>query len=247
MFVSSLRSDIARLLGAGNTQAAIARELGIAHATVGYHMRRLAEPVSARVPAAPVPEGATRMHGTREQVAALIAAGHTRREIARLLGLTKQTISYHARRLGAGIDERFARRYDWEMIQRYYDAGHSARECCTAFGCSSASWHEAMRRGALVTRPVAKSLDEILVAGRACNRSYLKHRLIQAGLKQDRCEDCGLETWRDKPLSLSLHHVNGVRDDNRLENLRLLCPNCHSQTPNFAGRLRRAVTASALP
>jgi DNA-binding CsgD family transcriptional regulator len=228
------------LLSAGNSQAAIARELGVAHATVGYHLRRLAEPDSGPAPAAPMPDGATRVHETRRRVAALLEAGHTRREIARLLGVTKQTVSYHARRLGAGIDERFARRYDWELIQRYYDAGHSARDCCAAFGCSSASWHEAMRRGALVTRPVAKSLDEILVAGRACNRGYLKQRLIQADLKQNCCEDCGLVTWRDKPLSLSLHHVNGVRDDNRLENLRLLCPNCHSQTPNFAGRLRRA-------
>jgi DNA-binding CsgD family transcriptional regulator len=234
------------LVTAGNSQAAIARELGIAHATVGYHVRRLAEPVSPLSPAAPVPDGASRMHDTRQRVAALIEAGHTRREIARLLGLTKQTVSYHARRMGAGVDERFARRYDWELIQRYYDAGHTVRECCAAFGCSSASWHEATRRGALVTRPLAKSLDEILVAGRASNRGYLKQRLIQAGLKQDRCEDCGLVTWRDKPLSLSLHHVNGVRDDNRLENLRLLCPNCHSQTPNFAGRLRRAATAPPL-
>jgi DNA-binding CsgD family transcriptional regulator len=244
--VSSLRADIAALLSTGHSQAAIARELSIAHATVGYHVRRLAEPVSTPPPAAPVPAGATRMHDTRHRVAALIDAGHTRREIARMLGLTKQTVSYHARRLGAGIDERFARRYDWELIQRYYDAGHTVRECCAAFGCSSASWHSAMRRGTLVTRPRAKSLDEILVEGRACNRGYLKQRLIQAGLKQDRCEDCGLVTWRDKPLSLSLHHVNGVRDDNRLENLRLLCPNCHSQTSNFAGRRRRAATAPAL-
>ena len=47
---------------------------------------------------------------------------------------------------------------------------------------------------------------------------------------------CGLTSWRGKPLALALHHINGDRLDNRLENLALLCPNCHSQTDNFSGR-----------
>jgi 5-methylcytosine-specific restriction endonuclease McrA len=61
---------------------------------------------------------------------------------------------------------------------------------------------------------------------------------VAAGLKDERCERCGLTDWRGQPLSLALHHVNGDGADNRLENLQLLCPNCHSQTPNFAGRNR---------
>jgi 5-methylcytosine-specific restriction endonuclease McrA len=64
----------------------------------------------------------------------------------------------------------------------------------------------------------------------------LKRRLIKLGLKADRCEICGISAWRGAPLSLALHHVNGDGRDNRLENLQLLCPNCHSQTDNFAGR-----------
>jgi hypothetical protein len=45
-----------------------------------------------------------------------------------------------------------------------------------------------------------------------------------------------MNRWRERPLSLCLHHVNGERHDNRLENLVLLCPNCHSQTPNFGSK-----------
>jgi 5-methylcytosine-specific restriction endonuclease McrA len=55
-------------------------------------------------------------------------------------------------------------------------------------------------------------------------------------MKVNQCEACGISTWLGAPLTLALHHVNGDRLDNRLENLQLLCPNCHSQTPTFAGR-----------
>ena len=61
---------------------------------------------------------------------------------------------------------------------------------------------------------------------------------MATGLKDNRCELCGIDSWRGEPLSLALHHVNGDPNDNRLVNLELQCPNCHSQTENFAGRNR---------
>jgi 5-methylcytosine-specific restriction endonuclease McrA len=76
-------------------------------------------------------------------------------------------------------------------------------------------------------------LSELLVANRSRGRWRLKARLIAAGLKEPKCDGCGIEAWRGEPLSLALHHINGDGHDNRLENLALLCPNCHSQTPNF--------------
>jgi hypothetical protein len=48
----------------------------------------------------------------------------------------------------------------------------------------------------------------------------------------------GLSEWRGQPLPLELHHVNGDRHDNRVENLQLVCPNCHSITPNWGGRAK---------
>lgn len=71
-------------------------------------------------------------------------------------------------------------------------------------------------------------------------RKHIKSRLFEAGLLENRCYECGIEpTWNGKPLTLHLDHINGVNNDNRLENLRLLCPNCHSQTHTYAGRNTR--------
>lgn len=81
-------------------------------------------------------------------------------------------------------------------------------------------------------------LDDLLVKDSTYNNNCnLKKQLFEKGLLENKCQLCGLESeWKGKPIVLRLDHINGTNNDNRLENLRMLCPNCDSQLDTFAGR-----------
>ena len=125
------------------------------------------------------------------------------------------------------------RRYDWVEVQAYYDAGNSYRKTAAYFGFASAAWYKAIKRGEIKTRPMGKPIKMLLLTGKS--RQNIKHRLLRAGLLENRCEECGLSEWRGRPLTAHIDHINGIRNDHRLENLRMLCPNCHSQTETYSG------------
>ncbi len=83
-------------------------------------------------------------------------------------------------------------------------------------------------------------LDDILVENSPYQSFKLKKRLFDQGLKNKKCELCGWsKRSKDGRLPLELDHVNGVRTDNRLANLRVLCPNCHSLQPTHRGRNKK--------
>jgi len=85
-------------------------------------------------------------------------------------------------------------------------------------------------------------LEEIMVQNSSYSRGHLKRRLLQQKILAEECAVCGLEPrWEGKKLVLVLDHINGVRNDHRLENLRLLCPNCNSQTETFCGKQNRKI------
>jgi hypothetical protein len=97
---------------------------------------------------------------------------------------------------------------------------------------------DAARRDALRKANRPRPLEQILVEHSSYCRRSLKRRLFREGLKQPICEMCGQgEIWRGRRMSLILDHVNGRANDNRLENLRIVCPNCAATLDTHCGKL----------
>lgn len=80
------------------------------------------------------------------------------------------------------------------------------------------------------------SPEEAFVKNGTLSTANLKAKILKYNLKKYVCEECKITEWKGKKLSLHLDHINGVNDDNRLENLRFLCPNCHSLTDTYCGK-----------
>ena len=70
-------------------------------------------------------------------------------------------------------------------------------------------------------------------------RRGIKKRLFAEGIKEEKCEMCGLESWNGIKIGLELDHINGNSYDHRLDNLRILCPNCHATTDTYRGKNKR--------
>ena len=81
-------------------------------------------------------------------------------------------------------------------------------------------------------------IEDYLSNRKSITSCKLKERLFKAGLKENKCEnpECGITEWHNKPIICQLHHIDGNPSNNSLENLMILCPNCHSQTENNCGQ-----------
>jgi transposase-like protein len=148
---------------------------------------------------------------TRIEAAEAVASAHSYAETLRRLGLRP-----------AGGNSTVLKRWlaEWQISTDHFDPDHARR----------------------ATGRRAVALDEVLVEHSSYNRGQLKQRLYESGLKPRACELCGQgEEWRGSHMGLILDHINGVGDDNRLENLRIVCPNCNSTLDTHCGRRNRVL------
>ena len=81
------------------------------------------------------------------------------------------------------------------------------------------------------------NLEEILIENSLYSSTDgLRKKLLKEGIKAHKCESCNLEEWLGVKIPLELDHINGINNDNRIDNIRLLCPNCHALTPTYRGK-----------
>jgi hypothetical protein len=146
------------------------------------------------------------MHYSRDLLSSLITSSTSKAEVIRKLGF-KGNEGGHYRTLNKYI----------ELFD--IDTSHFKGQ----------GWNAGLKMQPKPQQP----LEEVLIANSWTSTSNIKRRLLQEGLIAYECSICGITSWNGKPISLHLDHINGRTTDNRLENLRLLCPNCHSQTPTY--------------
>ncbi len=165
-------------------------------------------------------------------IAKMIIDGEPAAAITRATGCNKSTVSYHRRRIGLLIPMFVD--YDWGEVQRLHDSGVCRETLTKQFGFSSATWAKAVASGRLLARQIPR---EVVPYEELKTRSGIKYRLIKTGtLDAKTCAICGISEWMGGPISLELDHIDGDNRNRSVENLRLICPNCHSQTETYSGR-----------
>lgn len=175
-----------------------------------------------------------------EIIRKMLSEGVGGSEVARRCGVSTAAVSYHNKILGLG---HIGKQYDWTVIQKAYDAGMSTTQCKSSFGIPNSTWSKSVSNGRITLRSKLQNarLASIRLDGNvSCNaRKQIKQAFLNAGILKLKCygDGCGLtKQWLNKPLSVQLHHIDGNAGNHSESNITLLCPNCHSQTPTFAGR-----------
>lgn len=203
-----------------------------------------------------------------EQLKAAVAQARCVADVSRALGL-KNRRTVLARAAALGLEIPHGKRASWSDhdFRAAVAESKNIREALKRLnvqgrGDNYKAFHKHVRRLGLDTSHFVGSghlrgqprlnlasrrpLDAILVENSEYeNTKRLSQRLLREGVLERLCYECGLAEWRGQPVPLELDHVNGDRRDNRRENLRFLCPNCHALTPTFRGRNATAARRAA--
>ena len=178
----------------------------------------------------------------KDRIIQLLLEGYTNKQVAEMTGSSRSNVSTHAKRLGLTKPRAKGSLLNWTEIADFYET-HTRLQTFAKFDISEWDWKAAQLRGDIISRGFADvryELDEILIENSLYDNSSLKARIIKDKVIPNKCKLCGqLPFHNGKELTLQLDHINGVNDDHRLENLRILCPNCHTQTDTWGRKARK--------
>lgn len=192
----------------------------------------------------------------KNKIIEMLLAGVSYNKICQVLGVSKSTVAYHANMQGISKGKKFERgTYDWKQIQQEYDSGLCNRELSIKLNIPTRVIREAIKDGRLIVDHYRKCKDptimdkipsEVLFKENSNHDSSVARKyVIKYNLLPYYCsnQSCMLfnvsPVWCGNVISLHLDHINGNNRDHRLLNLRWLCPNCHSQTPTYAGKNKK--------
>lgn len=196
---------------------------------------------------------------TEENVLKLRDEGYSYSQISKILGLTKSTVVYFAKRhLNKEkqnrilLKEKEQKEFEDIVCQNVKDATSISNLCILVNKRPTNNNIFKIQQiidkynldishfssiNTTVIKNKKKSFEEIFCLSlKPISTHNLKRYLFKYNIKQEICECCKNSEWMGQKIPLQLHHINGNRLDNRIENLQLLCPNCHAQTDNYAGK-----------
>lgn len=189
-----------------------------------------------------------------DKIKDMLRQGRKYSEIMKELNVASSTISYHAKRIGLNRFSYEHKEHDWNEIQRLCDEGLSFHSIEKIVGINRHTLSDAKKNGKITLSENRNSYlnrvryvpEEVLIVDSPCSTSRIKKVIKRNSLLKYYCsnEECmlyGIENpiWAGKKIVLHLDHINGIRNDHRIENLRWLCPNCHSLTETYCGKNKR--------
>ena len=163
------------------------------------------------------------------------------KDIQKEIKVSKATISYHAKK--NGFSRPNPKRIDWSRVSGLLESGQSIQKVASLMDVSRTAIYHAAKHGKINFSfgPPNNYMSAKQYGERWCGfgtrvvRSKLKMKLLREGAEYA-CAICGISEWNGMKLGLRLDHINGKNGDHRLENLRLICPNCDSQLPTYCHR-----------